>query len=127
MSIQRRKDNRVEVDWVTRVGKRGIGVARGTIRNASISGIYVETTLALTAGDHVLLEIQIESTDDARPILCEALIARKNEIAEQRSYGYGMQFTRIDDEALQRVLTLITELWMVQHPPETTPPSSSSS
>lgn len=113
---QRRRDNRVNVDWVARVGKRGIGVAKGRVQNASISGIYVETTLALSTGDHVLLELQVDIADDSRPILCEALIARRNEDTQGRSYGYGMQFTRIDDEALQQILELITELWAIQKP-----------
>jgi Tfp pilus assembly protein PilZ len=116
MSQQGRRDNRVNVDWIARVGKRGIGVAKGRVQNASISGIYVETTLALSTGDHVLLELQVDIEEGSRPILCEALIARRNEDTQRRSFGYGMQFTRIDDDALQQILQLITELWSVQQP-----------
>jgi PilZ domain len=114
MSRDRRKDNRVDVDWTARVGKRGLGVAKGKIQNASISGIYLETTLTLETGDHVLVEIHIAAAEGSRPILCEAFIAHKDELAHQRSHGYGMQFTRIDDEALQQILGLITELWEQQ-------------
>jgi Tfp pilus assembly protein PilZ len=116
MSEQRRRDNRVDVDWVARVGKRGIGVAKGQVQNASISGIYVETTLVLSTGDHVLLELQVDIDENSRPILCEALIARRTENSQRRNFGYGMQFTRIDDEALQKILSLITELWSAQQP-----------
>ena len=107
-------------DWTARVAKRGVGMAPGQVQNASISGIYVETTLVLATGDHVLLEIQTDTAEGSRPILCEALIARKDTGPQPRHHRYGMQFTRIDDEALQKMLVLVAELWSLQQ--ELSPP-----
>jgi hypothetical protein len=111
MSIENRKDNRVAVDWLVRVGRRGLGVARGKVRNASLSGIFLETTLSLPKSEHVLLEIQAE---EGSPILCEALIVRKMENGQHGIYGYGLQITKIDDDALQRLLEIISSRWMAQ-------------
>lgn len=114
MSRERRRDNRVDVDWTVRIGRRGASVTSVKAKNASISGIYVETALVLQIGDRILLEIHVDTTQGSRPILCEALIVRRNAAPQSNIYGYGMQFTRIDDEALQRILIVITELWAGQ-------------
>jgi PilZ domain-containing protein len=114
MSRERRTDNRVDIDWKVRIGKRGLGVANGQAKNASISGLYMATSLDLQKGDRAMLEIRIDSDSSVPPVLCEAVVVRKDQKEGLESISYGLQFSRMDDDALQRIFTVIAELWGAQ-------------
>lgn len=107
MSRERRRHDRIAVDWPARVGGRGLGVLPARIKDATIAGVYVETKLAVDVGAHILLEMQ---TDNSQRILAEGKIMRSQTL-EQSRYGYGIQFTRIEDDALQKLLSLLAEKW----------------
>lgn len=111
MSRERRQHHRVNVEWSARLGRRGLGVAHARVRDASLSGVYVETTLDVEEGDHVLLEIQAGPTPATEPMLTEGLIMRKQSIANGAARGYGIQFTRINENSLQHLLELLAQNW----------------
>lgn len=114
MSRERRRQNRVDTDWHVRMGRRGLGVADGKISNASLSGVFIETSLDVNEGDHVLMEIDTKTSDEAHRFLSEGQIKRKKILGENNLFGYGIQFLRISDSAIQHLLTLIVPLWEEQ-------------
>ena len=106
MSDESRQYHRTSVDWPARAGRKGLGVAIGRVKNASLGGVYFVTTFDLPIGDHALIEIQIAPGD--KPVLAEGKIARKQPLPVKRS-GYGIQFTRIDDMSLMRLLSVLAK------------------
>jgi len=109
MSIDRRQHARSAVDWPARVGGRGLGIAPARIKDASIGGVYLETTLAVEVGTQVLLEMKMPAGDDKQPVLAEGKIMRAA-VIDQRRRGYGIQFTRLEDKAMQQLLEVIAQL-----------------
>jgi Tfp pilus assembly protein PilZ len=109
MSIDRRQHNRISVPWPARVGKKGLGIANAQLQDVSLGGLFLETTLAIETGDHVLLEMQATIGGQPQRILAEGKIMRKE--TRPDGFGYGIQFTRISDAAVQQLLTLIANQW----------------
>lgn len=109
MSSERRQYNRVDVQWPARIGKKGLGVSNARLRDISLGGVFLETSLAIEEGDHVLLELQATIAQQAQRILAEGKIMRKTTLAA--GFGYGIQFTRISDSAVQQLLALIAAQW----------------
>lgn len=106
MSIERRQHQRIHVDWPARAGRKGLGIAPGRVKDASIAGIFIETSLTVSMGDQVLIEIQIDANE--KPVLAQGKIMRTQSIRNGH-FGYGIQFTRIDDESLQRLLAVLAK------------------
>ena len=111
MSIDRRQHARSDVDWPARVGGRGLGIAPARIKDASIGGVYIESTLTVEAGKQVLLEMQMPTENGTQTVLAEGKIMRATTI-DQRRRGYGIQFTRLEDKAMQHLLEALTHLRM---------------
>lgn len=109
MSNERRQYNRVDVQWPARIGKKGLGVANARLSDISLGGVFLETGLAIEEGDHVLLELQATISQQPQRILAEGKIMRKKTLTV--GFGYGIQFTRISDSAVQQLLALIATQW----------------
>ena len=109
MSIERRRHNRINVGWPARVGKKGLGVSVAQVEDISLGGVFLESTLSIDEGDHVLLEMHATILNEPQRILAEGKIMRK--ISRESKFGYGVQFTRIGDAALQQLLRLIATSW----------------
>ncbi|MDB6062357.1 MAG: PilZ domain [Verrucomicrobiaceae bacterium] len=103
MSKERRVHNRIEVNWSARIGGRGLGIAPAKVKDASIGGIYLITTLHVELGDMVIVELEISS--DGPPALVNSKIARKDPLPGDKLFGYGLQFLHLDDDVLQYLLT----------------------
>jgi hypothetical protein len=113
-SIEQRRHERTEVSWQVRAGRRGLGVAQGTLNNVSISGAYLEIPLSLSVDDRLLLEIRPNPADEAERILAECAIKRKESLPESGQFGYGVQFVRLSVEDMQKLLALVAEHWASQ-------------
>jgi Tfp pilus assembly protein PilZ len=81
-----------------------LGVAAALVKDASLGGAYLETTLGIDAGDQVLLELQVA---EGTKILAEGRIVR---VAGPRArvFGYGIQFIRLEDEAMENLLAILS-------------------
>lgn len=114
MSRERRLQTRVDTDWRVRVGRRGLGVANGRISNASLGGVFIETALNVNEGDQVLMEIDTKALGEENRFLSEGQIVRKQILGDSGQFGYGVQFVKISDAAIQHLLNLIVPLWSSQ-------------
>jgi hypothetical protein len=106
-----RKDNRVAVDWVGRVGRKGLGVSSVRIRNISLGGVYLESNQEFPLASHLLIEIEAEHNGDTRKILSEGSIMRVESTAGGEGYGYGIRFLRVRDDDLFHLLSIVAERW----------------
>lgn len=105
----RRQHNRVDVQWRARLLKKGNNVASAVVKNASLGGVFVETTIPFQVHDRVLLEMHLSDHAQAHRIVCEAEVMRKTQVEER--YGLGLRFTRIDDGDLTHLLAIIAGAW----------------
>lgn len=106
MAENQRKHHRVEVKWPCRAFKKGIGIAKGEITNASLGGAFLATSLQVSQADFILLEIEINNGAQSRKILCEGKVVRASQ-TDSNAYGYGLLFSRIKDEDLSYLLQLL--------------------
>jgi len=104
----------VDTDWRVRVGRRGLGVVDGKISNASLGGVFIETSLNVNKGDQVLMEIDAKAGGEANRFLSEGQIVRKKILGDSGQFGYGVQFVKVSDAAIQHLLNLIVPLWKAQ-------------
>lgn len=109
MSIERRRHNRIDVQWPARMGKKGIGVGKAEVKDVSLGGVFIESALSIEAGDHVLLEMYAPIDNEQQRILAEGKIMHRKAMAT--GFGYGIQFVRIGDAALQQLLKVIAQNW----------------
>jgi hypothetical protein len=110
-SHERRRANRVVVNWVARVGRKGLGVAGARVRDIAIGGAFIETPQRIAQAAHVLLEIAAVHDGKARKLLVEGEVVRVVEPAGESGWGYGIRFLRLRDDDLFFLLAVVAELW----------------
>ena len=111
-AMNRRRNNRVDVDWRARVGRRGVGVSGAWIRNISIGGMYLESERQFESGTNLLMEIQVAHGGEPRKILAEGVITRAQAAGSTAPlYGYGIRFRQIADADLHYLLAVVADLW----------------
>lgn len=108
MADERRQHNRVAVDWPARIGRKGLGVTAARIKDVSIGGVYVMTTLAVEVGENVLIELPTDANGGRRS-LTHAKITRKDRGSDGRVFGYGVQFLTLDDDVLPYLLSVCVD------------------
>src|SRR5690606_14099114 len=89
MTDERRQHNRVAVDWHARIGRKGLGVMKARVKDASIGGVYLYTTLDVELGDSVLLELPMGDEPENKTALIHAKIARRD-LKGEKLFGYGL-------------------------------------
>jgi hypothetical protein len=113
VAANRRQHHRIEVRWRARLLKKGHSVAGGVVTNASLGGVFVETALESDIGDIVLVEMHLEGGNPRR-VLCQAEIMRKISVSSSHLHGYGLRFTRIDDDDMTHLLECVAQQWSAQ-------------
>lgn len=109
MGAERRQHNRAEVDWHARIGARGLGVFPARVKDASIGGVYLLTTLAVAEGDNVLVELPIPVPGGEKLVLTHGKVSRKVTVQDDKLFGYGVQFLKLDDDVLMHLLSVCAE------------------
>lgn len=107
----RRKAIRVVANWRGRIGRKGAGVAPFQVRNISIGGVFLQTSLELPAKVQVLMEIVTEHGGEQRKLLVEGEILRVVPADIQGLFSYGIRFIKLRDEDLFHLLAVVAELW----------------
>jgi len=110
-SEERRRANRVAVNWPARIGRKGMGVSNAQVLDVAIGGVYLECRQELPEKARVLLEIGAEHGGETRKLLAEGEVMRVVAPASGTVWGYGVRFVRLRDEDLFYLLSVVAELW----------------
>lgn len=109
--IERRRANRVRVNWTARMGRKGMGVVHARVRNISIGGVFVEASQQLPTRQPMLIELGAEHAGTTRKLLIEGEILRAIPPTADSAWGYGIRFLQLRDDDLFYLLAVVAELW----------------
>lgn len=113
---EQRSENRVKVSWPARAGRKEQGVFSAQILNASIRGMYFESTHNFPEKSRIFLEIKASHGDQEQNLLVEGEVVRVTPTSTSALLGHGVQIRRIRDDDLFFLLAVIADLWQNQQP-----------